>query len=92
MKELMAMYSLTRIDLLKLDIEGAERTLFSEGCEDWLLYTDIIIIETHDRFFPGCQEAVDNALQADFICYRDYGEDQVFVRKSILECPGTPER
>jgi len=87
-KELMVKYRLTRIDLLKLDIEGAERTLFSEGCEDWLNYTDIIIIETHDRFFPGCQEAVGNALQSDFIRYLDYGENQVFVQKSILRCTG----
>lgn len=47
----------TQIDLLKLDIEGAERELFSEGCEQWLPRVRMIVIELHDRFKSGCSEA-----------------------------------
>ena len=46
-----------RIDILKLDIEGAERELFSTSSEDWLPFVRLIVIELHDRFKVGCSEA-----------------------------------
>ena len=45
------------IDLLKLDIEGAEREIFGTGDLDWMNRTRAIIIELHDRFRPGCEAA-----------------------------------
>jgi FkbM family methyltransferase len=51
-----------KIDILKLDIEGAERELFCNGCEAWLPYVAMIIIELHDRFLPGCSRAVYSKL------------------------------
>jgi FkbM family methyltransferase len=50
------------IDILKLDIEGAERELFQDGCEEWLPRVKMIIIELHDRFVPGCSRAVYSKL------------------------------
>jgi FkbM family methyltransferase len=50
------------IDILKLDIEGAERELFQEGCEEWLPRVKMIIIELHDRYAPGCSRAVYSKL------------------------------
>ena len=46
-----------QIDILKLDIEGSERELFSKNT-DWLDHVSVIIIELHDRFQPGCAKAV----------------------------------
>lgn len=46
-----------QIDLLKLDIEGAERELFSDDCESWLPSVRMIVIELHDRYKKGCSEA-----------------------------------
>jgi FkbM family methyltransferase len=46
-----------KIDLLKLDIEGAEREIFGTGDLDWMNRTRAIIIELHDRFRPGCEAA-----------------------------------
>ncbi|HSZ63756.1 MAG TPA: FkbM family methyltransferase [Terriglobales bacterium] len=48
------------IDLLKIDIEGAELELFAKA--DWVRHVRCIMIETHDRFRPGCSEAVRAAL------------------------------
>jgi len=45
------------IDILKLDIEGAERELFKEGTESWLGSVGQIIIELHDRIVSGCASA-----------------------------------
>lgn len=50
------------IDILKVDIEGAERELFCDGCEAWLPHIKMIIIELHDRFTPGCSRAVYSKL------------------------------
>jgi hypothetical protein len=37
-----------QIDLLKVDIEGAERLLFAEGCHDWLAQVGCLAVEVHD--------------------------------------------
>jgi FkbM family methyltransferase len=46
------------IDILKLDIEGSEKEVFSSNYEDWLSKVKIIFIELHDRMKPGCSEAL----------------------------------
>ncbi len=51
------------IDLLKLDIEGAEREIFGAGDLDWMNRTRAIMIELHDRFRPGCEAAFFNAAR-----------------------------
>jgi FkbM family methyltransferase len=66
------------IDILKLDIEGAERELFCNGCEAWLPRVMMIIIELHDRFIPGCSRAVYSKLcQMPF--QQDIGGENVFI-------------
>jgi FkbM family methyltransferase len=54
--ELMSQYGLTRIDLLKVDIEGAEKEVFAAS-SDWIDKVDAIAIELHDRFKRGCSQA-----------------------------------
>ena len=46
-------HGLDKIDLLKIDIEGAEKELFSEP-GPWLAQVDAICIELHDWFKVGC--------------------------------------
>jgi FkbM family methyltransferase len=46
-----------RIDLLKLDVEGSELQLFSNGAELWINKVGMIAIELHDRLRPGCAQA-----------------------------------
>jgi FkbM family methyltransferase len=54
---LLRQLGLEYIDILKLDIEGAERELFKEGAESWLGSVGQIIIELHDRITSGCASA-----------------------------------
>lgn len=63
-----------RIDILKIDIEGAELNLFSGSCE-WLKQVRCVMIETHDRFRPGCSQAVHSVLGLPQI---EKGETSVF--------------
>jgi FkbM family methyltransferase len=52
-----------RIDLLKLDIEGAEKEIFDTDDLDWMNRTHTIMVELHDRFRPGCEAAFLNAAR-----------------------------
>lgn len=73
-----------RIDILKIDVEGAEKQLFSEGCEKWIGKVNVIVVELHDRLVENCSTAVYNVLtETDWTEYKK-GEKVIFVRKSIL--------
>lgn len=45
-----------RVDLLKVDVEGAEKEVF-ECSAAWIENIDAIVIELHDRYKPGCSRA-----------------------------------
>ena len=46
-------YDLERINILKVDIEGAEKEVFSDA-SSWLEKVDSIVIELHECMKPGC--------------------------------------
>lgn len=54
--DLLKLAEADHVDILKIDIEGGEKELFSENVE-WLDKVGTLIIELHDRFRPGCKEA-----------------------------------
>ena len=51
-----------RVDLLKMDVEGAEREILRDA-RSWLDRVAVLMIELHDRIVPGCAEALYQALQ-----------------------------
>src|SRR5262249_38864386 len=51
------------VDILKVDVEGAEREIFS-NC-NWMVKVELLAIELHDRYFPGCSDAV-NAVTKQY--------------------------
>lgn len=65
--DIMAMHGQTKVDIVKLDIEGAEKQVFGAGYESWLPHTRLLIVELHDRMLPGCSKALFTAIcQYDF--------------------------
>jgi FkbM family methyltransferase len=52
-------YELKKIDILKIDIEGAEKEVFSET-SSWIEKVDALIIELHERMKPGCNSSFYN--------------------------------
>jgi FkbM family methyltransferase len=50
------------LDLLKMDVEGAEAGIF-QNASAWLDRVKVLIIELHDRIVPGCAQALYRALQ-----------------------------
>ncbi len=57
-RDIMDDHGIDRVDLLKVDIEGAEQEVFSDPASSaWIGSVDSIAIELHDRFRPGCARA-----------------------------------
>lgn len=73
-----------RIDLLKIDIEGGERELFSSGFEPWLSRTKTLVIELHG---PDCRAAFLRAVGLYPFRVEDFGPVTV-ARRDDLAAPG----
>lgn len=56
-------FALAHIDVLKLDIEGAERDVLADPSA-WIDCVDAIIIELHDYIRAGCERVFANATAA----------------------------
>ena len=59
--DLLATGGATEIDLLKLDIEGAETEIFSHGSERWISAVRALVIETHG---PAAERIVRETMSA----------------------------
>ena len=82
--EIADQFKLTTIDILKIDIEGSEKEVFSSDTEKWLPITRCLIIELHDRMKPGCSQAVFKALSLyNFECSIK-GENLVFINRALM--------
>jgi len=82
-QELLHEVGANSVDLLKLDIEGAEKELFEDNTSaDWLTRTHALIVELHDRFKPGCTAAVERAVANQNFRRSQAGESLVFVRET----------
>lgn len=62
LKTILNEYNPGTIDILKMDVEGAEKEIFSVDTENWLPRVAVLIIELHDRIKPGCSMNLFNAL------------------------------
>ncbi|AQT46274.1 Methyltransferase FkbM [Bartonella choladocola] len=78
---IMKQYDMDFIDILKVDIEGAEYELFEKNYEDWIDKVGLVIIETHDRFKPNSEAVVRKALKGRFDELPMKGENLFFKKK-----------
>jgi len=59
----MSSMGLNSVDLLKIDIEGAEKEVF-ENSVKWIGKVEMIMAELHDNIKPGCRNAFMEATKA----------------------------
>lgn len=60
--EIIDIYNIDQIDILKIDIEGSEKELFETNFENWLRITKVLIIELHDGLKPGASKSFFKAV------------------------------
>jgi FkbM family methyltransferase len=94
--KIMETYKINFIDILKIDIEGAEKEVFQDS-GDWIDKVGVIAVELHDRIKMGCQQAFDNAAKDFEYKYKD--RENTFViraqymnNKALLQTPVTSHR
>lgn len=75
-------------DLVKLDIEGAEASVF-RGALGWLDHADLVGIELHETLAEGCSELVGAAFSPEDWLTARSGEYTIFRRRrpSALRAP-----
>jgi FkbM family methyltransferase len=74
---LMERFGLERIDLLKVDIEGAETEVFGNGAREWIARVGCIVVELHG---PECERAVRGAIAGQGFKEEWHGEKLVLRR------------
>ncbi len=77
-------YGISKIDLLKVDIEGAEKEVFAKSA-DWLKNVSSVVIELHERLSEGCNKSVFEAVKPYFEYEWFGGENVYFARKGVAE-------
>ncbi len=72
-------YGISYIDILKIDIETAEKVIFTKDSCGWLPKVRMVVIELHDWLEPGCAKVFFEAVQFYFKDYKYsiYGENTV---------------
>jgi FkbM family methyltransferase len=78
-EEIMDKYKICEIDLMKLDIEGAERQLFESRFERWLPRVKVIVVEIHGE---EARSAIERACNPDNFDETKSGEKVILVRRS----------
>lgn len=70
------------IDLLKVDIEGAEKEVFSaDDVHEWLSKTKVVVIELHDRMKRGCSYEFFKAISKYNWHFEFRGENLIFMKE-----------
>lgn len=87
--EIMQKFNLSKIDLLKIDIEGSEKELFSSNYESWLPKVGCIVIELHDWMRHGCAASFFKAISAyDYdLSFKGENLTVMFTGKSTFTQP-----
>jgi FkbM family methyltransferase len=80
--DILAMSGRSRIDLLKMDIEGAEIEVLNSA-KTWIRQVEAMAIELHDRYRPGCTEALESAVAGEAFSMQLSGEYTLLTRTSF---------
>lgn len=72
--DVMQDFALDEIDLLKIDIEGAEIEVFSAADRSWVGRVGVVVIELHDWLREGCSQSVLAALASQSWVRSQHGE------------------
>jgi len=60
---IMEKFKLDHIDILKMDIEGSEKEVFTQNADKWLPHVKVMVIEFHDATVENCAKTFYKALE-----------------------------
>lgn len=84
--KLLADSELEEIDILKIDIEGAEKEVFAApDVDDWLPKVKVLTIELHDRMKLGCSYEFFKAISKYHWFFAFRGENLIFIREGLMK-------
>lgn len=83
--KIMEIHNMKEIDILKIDIEGSEKEVFSEGYESWLPKTKVLIIELHDDLKAGTSSVFFNAIGKFNFKYRKDEENFICFNQNFIK-------
>jgi FkbM family methyltransferase len=64
------------IDILKMDIEGAEREILINS-SSWISNVNYMMVELHDRYRPGCSDVMYNIIEENNLDVTSYGSRDI---------------
>ena len=71
--------------LIKLDIEGAEKEVFgAPDVDEWLSKVNVLVIELHDRMKRGCSYEFFKAISKYHWFHAYRGENIILIRESLM--------
>jgi len=73
----------TTIDILKIDIEGSEKELFSCNYEKWLPVSKLIFVEIHDQMRKGSSKSVFSAISKYNFSFSMKDENLIFINEDL---------
>lgn len=80
---LLNQFAFPEIDILKIDIEGAEYFVFDDSARDWVDKVKVLIFECPDNDRPGSAFRIFNAVaHLPLNCYIQ-GENLVLIRRDV---------
>ncbi len=80
---------LETIDILKLDIEGAEKEILGPDARSWLPRVRVVLVELHEEMVPGITEHVCHLMRELGFSHEHRGETEIFFSKSFTEKRGS---
>ncbi len=78
---LMRKYNLPHLDIVKLDVEGAEEFIFADNYNEWIPKTKMMIIELHERMKPGSADSFWYAIGQHSFSKKQVGENIIFINQ-----------
>lgn len=83
-QSIMEKFSFSRIDILKVDVEGSETKIFDTSSVNWIEQCRVITVEPHDYIAPNASRSIFYSIMKfpQFTC-RAQGELFVFINQSL---------
>ena len=82
--DIMARYGWDAVDVIKMDIEGSEKSVFEGDYTNWLPKTRVLFTGLHEHKSPGCTKVLNDVLK-NYNFERDKSDEyEVFINRDLI--------